>query len=176
MEGKFKSTENVVWWMFELGNINESICFTTESCCIYEWQDIERLRGGSETCVEIEQDLFLEVLFLFCCRKLRYSWLWCDKLCTKRTRRSWYYNENNCMPIWWRVEMYFPGCRCTEISKSWRMEAEMPRFIAHIFLKRWKTFRNHYISRDKFCSSRKTMAKRYEDLKKMVQNFKFRQF
>ena len=51
--------------MFELGNISEFICFTTGPCCIYKWQDIERLRGGSETCVEIEQDLFLEVLFLF---------------------------------------------------------------------------------------------------------------
>ena len=118
---------------------------------------------------------FLEVLFLFCCRKLRFSWLWFDKLCTKRARSSWYYSENNCMQIWWRVETYFPGCRCTKVSVSWTMEAEMPRFIAHIFLKRWKRFRNHYISRDKFYSSRKAMAKRYEHLEKMVPKFKFRQ-
>ena len=42
-----------------MNNSDESICFSTYSCCIYKWQDIGRLRGVIETCVEIEQDLFL---------------------------------------------------------------------------------------------------------------------
>lgn len=122
-----------------------------------------------------QYDLTLTVLFFFCFRKLQSSWIWFDKLCSKRSGSCWYYSENNCFQIWETMEMYLPRSRCRSNSESWTVEAKMPKFITHIFLKSWTSFRNHYISRDKYYSSRKAMAKCYEHPEKMVRKIKFRQ-
>ena len=137
-ERKSKSTENIICWIFVLGNSSkpswspnfktkiegpglenyaititkslpvaiyknisdESNCFTTHLGCIYKRQAVGRLWGGVQTLkLEKQQDHSLTGLFLFCCRKSRYPWLWLDKLCSKRPTSLWYCSENNWLQV-----------------------------------------------------------------------------